>query len=247
MPKFFCILILGFTLCLPSFATSSNQFGLLGGVNLSNISATPDESYSGNMGGLFGGFWEHSLFENFGFSLEFYFLQKGGKRGTDDVNVHLSYLEVPLLARFHAGTRRFGVVFFGGPAASYLTNASGEQADGTTSDVTGIHRSELSLHGGASLEIPINNEISLTAGARYVQGLTNFSKGTNSLTNQGIVITAGVVFTDPQRENSKDLNRRAEEFLERKYPDSAPPLPQTAPADSSETPEPLLETPEEVQ
>lgn len=213
-------------LFLPSsfaFARQSNQFGLLGGINQSYVSSSPDEQYTGRMGLAMGGFWEHSFMELLGLSLEFYYLQKGGKRGTDNISVSLGYLEIPFLARLHLGSRRFGFVLFGGPSVSYLATSYGETEAGDQSPLTSVHNGELSIHSGASVEIPISNELSLTAGARYIQGLTNISRGTNTLTNQGILITAGIIFTDPGEENAKDLNSRAKEFLQKKFPDSAPP------------------------
>ena len=79
------------------------KFGVRGGYNISNLDFTPDPSFENkhrnNM--VFGGFVEYFPSESFSMLAELQYSAEGG--GKDEA-LRVSYIQMPILFRFHLGT-----------------------------------------------------------------------------------------------------------------------------------------------
>lgn len=125
---------------------------------------------------------------------EFYFMRKGGKLKANnpltfyESTFHLNTLELPLLARVHAG--RFYVN--AGPSVAY--NLSGKNKIGDLStklsfsnSVEGFRRFDAGLQMGGGVEFPFKQK-RIALDIRYVHGLTNLSY-TSEMYNRALMIS----------------------------------------------------------
>jgi hypothetical protein len=133
------------------------------------------------------------------------YVQKGARRrqstsnGSTTVTMQVNYIEFPLMvgARWPMGADIAGRVLVG-PAVGF--NMSAEQtADHSLSDMPALRdqmrRTEVSAMLGAGLDIDINYQ-TIMVDARYHRGLTALldASAGDSLQNQGVSVTLGVVF-----------------------------------------------------
>jgi len=151
--------------CLFGFIVGTNAqvaLGIKGGLNFANVDA--DDAFGdpdSKTGYHFGAFLEVGL-GGIHLQPELLFSVKG----TDDVD--LSYVEVPILLKKNFA-KVLNVHF--GPQFGFLTSAEGDlDADGSDEDIKDFFKSsDLSAVIGAGVNAPFG----LTAGIRYVYGLSD--------------------------------------------------------------------------
>ena len=135
---------------------------------------------------------------------EFYFIRKGGKLKTgnplttSESELRLNTLELPLLARFHAG--RFYVN--AGPSIAYTLSGKSETGHASTkisfnNSVDGFKRFDAGVQIGGGVEFPFRQR-RIALDIRYCHGLTNISSQ-QEIYNRAIMIS--VHFSKAWRSN----------------------------------------------
>lgn len=154
----------------------STQFGIKGGLNISNFIVNEEVAARNIKGGVHGGvFVKIPVTDFFAVQPEVLFTSKGAKYevGTIDGEVRLNYLEVPVLAVINIGP--FNV--HAGPYWSYLINTKYryEQADNAIvvedSQKSFFKDFEFGLAAGLGIEID-----RVHVGARYNFGLSKIEE-----------------------------------------------------------------------
>lgn len=192
---------LGAAIILPSVAAAQTvyptTFGVKAGVNSSTLSTDDDaldvSSRWGAAAGLFAG---RNISENVGIQLEGLFSQRGAKDSTSgsDTTLRLTYLDVPLTARFGSTTSN-NVHFhaFTGPQLGIKLSAKAKDDFlGTEIDLDDEVKSwDFGWTVGAGVEM---NKISLDA--RYTMGLTNIDDSDTdaSIKNRTFTVLLGYRF-----------------------------------------------------
>jgi Outer membrane protein beta-barrel domain len=128
------LIVLTVFLCVAAFAprpaAASVDFGLKGGLSLSNITwSSGDVDATSLMKPVFGAFVAFNLGPVFAIQPEVYYWTGGAKSedvfGEDVVEMQLkfNYIHVPLLAKLRFGSGSVKPMLFAGPAVSFLTTA----------------------------------------------------------------------------------------------------------------------------
>ena len=116
-----------------AFAVSQAQqvsYGVKGGLNVSNVGGEDTDGNKAKLGFYAGGFVNVAVAESFSIQPELVFSLQGAKFD-DDAKINMSYLNIPVLARY---TTRSG--FFGetGPQLGFLMSAK-QKGDGGSANV----------------------------------------------------------------------------------------------------------------
>ena len=160
-------------LCSSLFAQKF-QFGLKGGVNISNFSGLNWENADtkARVGFLGGAFINFMLGDNFSITPEALFSSQGAKvsQAGNEQNLKVSYVSVPVLAKY-----RFNGGFYieAGPQVSFKVN---ENTDNLPIDAF-ARNLDLAIDAG----LGYHSDMGLGIGARYVAGLSkvgDFDSGT---------------------------------------------------------------------
>ncbi len=191
---------LGAAIMLPSVAAAQTvyptTFGLKAGVNSSTLSSDDDLLDVGSLwGAVAGAFIGKNITDNLGIQLEGLFSQRGAKDNTfgDDAKIRLTYLDVPLTARFGSTTaNNMHFHAFTGPQLGI--KLSSKYTDDADSDVDlddQVKSWDFGWRVGAGVEM---NRVSLDA--RYTLGLTNIdeSDSGSSLKNRTFTVLLGYRF-----------------------------------------------------
>lgn len=175
-------LILGFT----TYAQAQFlQFGLKGGVNLSNFTGGKMEGFDFNSitsfhGGLV---VEMNLIDNFSIQPELLYSTQGSEiEGLgEQIKNELGYISIPVLAKFYLTPGKLSIE--AGPQFSFLLD---ERNDVDMSDAESF---DFGLAGGLSYKITKNIFIS----GRYIAGLTEVNKDAE-VKNSNIQASIGFLF-----------------------------------------------------
>jgi hypothetical protein len=175
------------------------------GANFSKWGGDADESdYKAGL--IAGGFVTYSIRDTYAFTAKVLFSQKGaaytqdGGLGDDvDVKTQLNYIEIPVLGRLffnREGTVRPNV--FLGPSFGFLTGAKFKVEDEDYEDIEdykdAFNTFDLGLAAGLGLSIRVANEMYFIVDARYTYGLSDLGKGSGSINNQAVAVSAGLSF-----------------------------------------------------
>jgi outer membrane immunogenic protein len=193
-------LALGAAIMLPSVAAAQTAypatFGLKAGVNSSTLSSDDDLLDVGSLwGAVAGAFIGKNMSDNLSLQLEGLFSQRGAKDNTfgDDAKIRLTYLDVPLTARFGSTTAN-NVHFHAFTGPQLGIKLSSKYTDDADSDVDlddSVKSWDFGWTVGAGVEM---NRVSLDA--RYTLGLTNIdeSDSGSSLKNRTFTVLLGYRF-----------------------------------------------------
>ena len=201
MSVFFVLLL---ALCIVLPASAQVHLGVLGGLNLANLSVDPDEGVdlSSRTAFGFGGVLDYGLGEYIALHLEPMYLQKGteAKEEGVDVEVKLAYLEVPLMLKYAFGTGDTKPYVMAGPTIGFNLSAKVKVSAGGVSDEEDVKDEtksvDFGLGFGAGVSLPIGNN-SIFVEARYALGLTDInddSADPTDIKTKGIQIFAGITF-----------------------------------------------------
>ena len=192
-------------LCLILPASSQVRFGIVGGLNLANVSIDPDEGldFKNRTALGVGGVLDFGLGNIVFIHFEPMFLQKGTKveEGGSKLEIDADYIEVPLLLKFAFGTSGTKPYIMVGPtlgilmSAKWKVTAEGISAEVDVKDTTkGI---DFGVSFGAGVSMPLGQN-SLFVEARYALGLTNFNDDPEDpdtdIKTKGIQVFAGMTF-----------------------------------------------------
>jgi hypothetical protein len=115
-----------------------------------------------------------------------------GEKGSRTEYARLTYLQVPLLARFHftaANGHVWGATF--GPEAGYLVRAKIHSTFTTHDFKESLEPFDFGLSAGADWEAT-GKEMSLVYGVAYYRGLYDIARAPQKIHNRGLRITLGV-------------------------------------------------------
>jgi hypothetical protein len=138
------------------------KFGVKGGFNLANISGNNTSELETVTAFNFGVMSEISITKKFSFQPEI--LYSGQGYGYDKEVVALSYINVPLMAKYYVYKK---LSLEAGPQVGYLFNAKSEGID--------VKDSFKKVDFGANLGLGYKLENGLNFGARYNFGLSNIN------------------------------------------------------------------------
>lgn len=126
MKKIFLLIVMA-----GSFAVSQAQisYGVKGGLNVANVGGEDVEDNKAKLGFHLGGFVGVSVAENFSIQPELVFSLQGVKFD-GDAKVNMSYLNIPVVARYTTASGFFGET---GPQLGFLLSAK-SKVDGETSN-----------------------------------------------------------------------------------------------------------------
>jgi outer membrane immunogenic protein len=193
-------LALGAAIMLPSVAAAQTAypttFGLKAGVNSSTLNSDDDLLDVGSLwGAVAGAFVGKNMSENLSLQLEGLFSQRGAKDNTfgDDAKIRLTYLDVPVTARFGSTTaNNMHFHAFTGPQLGIKLSSKYTDDNDTDVDLDDSLKSwDFGWTFGAGVEM---NRVSLDA--RYTLGLTNIDESDtdSSLKNRTFTVLLGYRF-----------------------------------------------------
>jgi hypothetical protein len=165
-------------------AHAENRWGVLAGINSANVrisdgtNSASGDSHTGLLAGVYGQF---GLSEGFYFEPQLRYNGKGGGSAT------LSFLEIPLYAKYKIATgSQFVPVIFAGPALGYRFDAT-EGAD------AGLKSFDIAFDLGVGGEVAVNDQMNVGLSLAYSIGLLNqleTSIGDASVKNRGLNVYA---------------------------------------------------------
>ncbi|NQV17949.1 MAG: PorT family protein [Armatimonadetes bacterium] len=205
MKKTCVFLVVFLAICVVLPASTQVNFGVLGGLNLANISMDPDEGldFSNRTAFGFGVVLDYSLNESITLHLEPMYLQKG-------TNVEFSFwgekykmeiiaanLEIPVMLKNAFGTADIKPYVMAGPIIGFNLSAKAKNNGVAEEDIKDyIKNVEFGLGFGAGVNLPMGNN-SIFLETCYAFGLTNVNDGLNPGTDiktKGLQIFVGITF-----------------------------------------------------
>lgn len=200
-------LIAALVLAVMSFVTNAYSqttgMGIEGGINLANISTTPIFNTSSKTGFMIGGFADIGVSKVVSIKPGARFIMKGftfqnqnqiGSVYTESY----SYIEVPLMIKARIPLNQVKPYFEAGPTISMQLSATGEttiNGQVQTQDFSASYNTvDIGLYFGSGLEFKVASDIDLFTGFGYALGLTNISKGTTKVNNNGFQMNTGIKF-----------------------------------------------------
>ncbi|MBC7884267.1 MAG: PorT family protein [Saprospiraceae bacterium] len=203
--SFFVIIFISFSFHLTA------QFGVRAGVNLTNLSVDPEAepfSYGTKLGFGVGVFYKLRAGENLTIQPELNFMQHGSKAEIDnlgeitEVDISFNYLQVPVLFKYGFGNMEATNFFV--QAGPYVGMGIGNVV--TDACLNGDCQEDEVSYGdgddepknpdyGVQLGAGVNINANISADARYILGLANFSNVEGqSAKHTGINISVGYSF-----------------------------------------------------
>ena len=205
MKKMIILVVALFTLIAVLPANAQVNFGVIGGLNLANLSVDPDQGVDLSNRTAFGigGVLSFGVGETLALQLEPMFLQKGAKlklseQGfTLEAEIKVSYIEVPAMLKFAFGSGDTKPYVMAGPTVGYLLSAKVKddmEEQDIKDDVKNI---DFGLAFGGGVSLPMGNN-TLFVEARYSLGLSDINDDPDdpdtSIKTKGIQIMAGITF-----------------------------------------------------
>jgi len=182
--------------------SQTSSLGIESGLNLANMSLTPNFTTSSRTGLMVGGFADIGISRIVSIRPGLRYVMKGFSTTGNGVtfNEKLSYLELPMLIKASIPLNHVKPFFAAGPTLGIQLSASEEITNGgqvvQTNDAgTSWETIDFGLYFGSGLDFHVADNIDVFAGFGYTLGLTNVSKiqGIESK-NNGIQVTSGVKF-----------------------------------------------------
>lgn len=205
MKKMIILVVALFTLIAVLPATAQVNFGVIGGLNLANLSVDPDAGVDiSNLTAFgIGGVLSFGVGETLALQLEPMFLQKGAKLKLSDLGftleaeIKVSYIEVPAMLKFAFGGGDTKPYVMAGPTVGYLLSAKVKD-DMEEQDIKDdIKNIDFGLAFGGGVSLPMGNN-TLFVEARYSLGLSDINDDPDdpdtSIKTKGIQIMAGITF-----------------------------------------------------
>ena len=199
MKKVSVFLVLFLPLCMVLPASAQVNLGILGGLNLANMRADPDQGVdlSTRTGIGIGGVVDIGLGNTSALRLEPMFLQKGSKIGVEGLGelgkIKVSYIEVPVMLKLAFGTGNAKPYVMAGPTIGFVLSAKLDDEDIKDE----IKNTDFGLSFGGGVSIPAGNN-SIFVEARYALGLSDINDDPDDpdtkLKTKGIQIFAGITF-----------------------------------------------------
>ncbi len=204
MKKMIILVVALFTLIAVLPATAQVNFGVIGGLNLANLSVDPDAGVDISNRTAFGigGILSFGVGETLALQLEPMFLQKGAKLKLSDqgftleAEIKVSYIEVPAMLKFAFGSGDTKPYVMAGPTVGYLLSAKVKddmEEQDIKDDVKNI---DFGLAFGGGVSLPMGNNTFFVEG-RYSLGLSDInddSSDDTEIKTKGIQIMAGITF-----------------------------------------------------
>lgn len=189
MKKLVLLTVLGLMNYLPGMAQQIN-FGAKAGLNLATLSEDYDPDVATRTSFHFGAMAEIPLSEMFSIQPELLYSSQGATDdGDDDEEVRLSYITLPVLAKYYVYD---GLSIEGGPQLGLLL--SGEIEDnGETTDVKDISKS---TDFGLAFGLGYKMETGLNFGVRYYFGsdINDIAESSDKIKNKVFQISVGYFF-----------------------------------------------------
>lgn len=175
------VLVLG----LPATASAQSLVGVKGGLLVSDVSASDEQSIEGiesRTGAGFGAFFRTMIAPAVSVQPEVLYVTKGFESADEEITGEftLNYIQVPILVQYHL-TRGDGVSprLFAGPAIAFESKCEISGSDGSTevefdcseADIE-TKSTDFSAVFGAGVDIPLSGFV-ITGDARYDLGLSN--------------------------------------------------------------------------
>ncbi len=182
-------------------------FGFQVGWSSSHISGKTFDSKNGFIGGVHAAIPIHG---NFYIQPEVNYQQLGGKYKTHSyvigdlafryVELHASYLHVPLLVKYRILTNNLSV--YTGPQIGFRLKAKDKLDDGNSYDLKNVKSKDFSGVFGLEyfVRLPEEQHVALVLNARYMAGFTNFANyryanmPEKSYRNNALMVTLGLRF-----------------------------------------------------
>jgi hypothetical protein len=198
MKKMSVFIVLLFALCIVLPVSAQVHLGVLGGLNLANVSGDTDDEAD----------WQSSTFFGFGVVLDYaldeyitlhfepMYLQKGAEINEEgyDAKLTLTYLEVPVMLRYVLGTNKNKPYIMGGPTIGFNQSAHYKDDDDDENVKDDIKGVDFGLGFGGGISLPMDNNL-IFVEARYTLGVTNISKEPDfDIKTKGFQIFAGITF-----------------------------------------------------
>lgn len=184
--------VLFFAIAIAAFSANAQKvkFGVKAGINVNQIAAKFDgesDNSDSKVGFYAGGLAEIGVSENFAVQPELLFSMVGGKE--DDTKLNLSYISVPVLAKYKVE----GFSIYLGPQVGFLMAAKAKNDD----ESQDIKDSFKSIDFAGVLGAGYTMENGFGFDARYQLGLSNILDGgdsDNSYKNRGFQVGVHYVF-----------------------------------------------------
>jgi hypothetical protein len=186
------------------FRASAQNFavGFRGGVGLADLSTGADIQLPSNIGYNSRTVPVASIFADFKFSDLFSmqpmleYSSQGGIQTTNNNELRLNYLIVPVLAKFTFKITQFPLRFYwaGGPFLGFLTSAR-QISGGSAQNITGqFHTINIGVDGNIGICYPLGrNAVFIETGGNY--GVLNIQKGSENATSNTGAITLVVGYS----------------------------------------------------
>ena len=181
--------------------SQSTGLGIEGGLNLANMSVTPNFNTSTRTGLMVGGFVDIGVSNIISIRPGVRFVMKGFSASSNGITIteRLSYLEMPMLLKGSIPLQRVKPYFVAGPTLAIQLSATQEATNGVqvqTDDASSAFETiDFGLYFGGGLDFHVANNIDVFTGFGYSLGLTNISKIPNfEGKNNGIQVTGGIKF-----------------------------------------------------
>ena len=182
--------------------SQSISLGLEGGVNIANVSITPDQTSNARTGVIVGGIVDINLSPTIAISPALRFNMKGFKTTVNGVTFtdKLNYIEIPALLKVKFPLTEVKPYLIGGPVVGFQISANEEQSNGTNSqtvDASSAYESiDFGLLFGGGIDFKVGAKTILFIQPAYYLGLSNIWKQSTTVTvkNNGFQITGGVKF-----------------------------------------------------
>ena len=207
MKKISALLVVLLALWMALPASSQINLGVLGGVNLANLSYDPEPEgfdFPNRMGFRIGGVLDYNMNKSIAFHLEPMYLLKGGKAESDAYDVKteikLAYLEVPVMLKYSFAANDIKPYIIAGPTIGFNLSSKGKETWGGVSEEYDSKDQTSSIDFGLGFGAGVSQQIGnnfIFVEARYALGLTKINDVKDPgvyLKNKGIQIFAGITF-----------------------------------------------------
>jgi opacity protein-like surface antigen len=182
-----CIAVCIALLMSMAVSAQNTRIGVIGGVNLANISTDEEGAEPKSLTAFgVGGVLDFAMGENMSLCFEPMYLQKGSKEDvteegfTTEVKVKSTYIEVPVFLKLYLGSGDTRPYVMAGPTFGFLMSSNMEMSTmgiGVEVDIKEIMESiDYGVGFGGGISLPMGRN-TLFAEARYTLGLADIFKG----------------------------------------------------------------------
>ena len=181
---------------------TSVGLGIEGGLNMSNVSVTPNINSSSRTGFLVGGFVDMGVSDMVHIRSGLRYTTKGFSNTVNGITFtdKLSYIEIPALLEVRFPVNMIKPYLTAGPTLGIRLSANEDATNGVqvqNSDVSNVYSSiDFGLYFGGGMEFHVASKTDLFIGAGYSLGLSNIANIQNVTgKNNGVQLISGVKFS----------------------------------------------------